>query len=86
MGKRIIMVVKVFGKDFDLLTQAHTNLQSCTYLLQLLEENAVTSGEYSSDPLTDACARAYLYEAQMRELDVMRGVFERASSLHLDTK
>ncbi len=79
------MVVKVLGKDFDRLTQAHANLQSCTYLLQLLEENAVASGEQFSKPLKDACARAYLYEAQMCELDVMCDVFERASSLRLDT-
>lgn len=74
------MLVEVIGRDFDRLTQAHTNLQSCTYLLQLLDENAIASKEYSSAPLIDACARAYLYEAQMRELDVMRDVFECVSS------
>ena len=75
------MLVKILGKDFDRLTQAHSNLQSCIYLLQLLEENAVASGEHFSKPLKEACARAYLYEAQQKELDEMRDVFERASSL-----
>ncbi len=76
------MIVKISGKEVDRLTQAQANLYSCTYLLQLIEEKAVVSQEFLPKMLVDACARAYLYEAQMRELDVMRDVFDRISFIH----
>ena len=76
------MPVEILIKEYDRLTQAFINVCSCTYLLEIMDDFPAED-DPNYPPFIDACARAYLHEAQRNELHIMQGVFDKVMNARI---